>query len=419
MYGIPRGQIAYHYGCHHNQYEVQHFYTHRIGLHKEVLARAQLYYAKIFLHKAQSRSYHETRKCTYERYYETLQHKDRIGILLADARDDVLPGLERNHVPRVAAEAVHADAAPEEEDVRHVGAELGIRVVELHEVRPCDAPRARGDELAVRLPVEPVRMMRLQRRGPARVVRGQVDQEKPPLRVHGADQLLELVERRRVLVELGHRRIDRQEVRRRERATVLAHHRVGRGNGERRQGLDDPEAHRVHDDRQTADDFAERAELPRKNAVDGIVNGLDDKQKMAIWAKYGISPKNYIFVQQSVAQVKDGASKLMAKVNEEARNMKREEDTLRKNNILIAADESRDSDGNITEGAVNEAQLQMSAELVDRTSELTEAVEDMASLTASKMIADENEKQAEADELERQKQQQEILDRQVPDDFIK
>ena len=154
-------------------------------------------------------------------------------------------------------------------------------------------------------------------------------------------------------------------------------------------------------------------------AVKAITEGLTTKQKRAIWAKYGIGPKNYIFVQQSVAQVKSAASKVMAKVTEEARNMKREEDTIRKNNILKAAYESLDSDGNITEGAANEAQLQLTGELVDRTSELTEAVEDMANVTASKMIADENQKQAEADEIEAQQRMQEAIDKRVPDYFKK
>ena len=154
-------------------------------------------------------------------------------------------------------------------------------------------------------------------------------------------------------------------------------------------------------------------------AVKAITEGLTTKQKRAIWAKYGIGPKNYIFVQQSVAQVKSAASKVMAKVTEEARNMKREEDTIRKNNILKAAYESLDSDGNITEGAANEAQLQLTGERVDRTSDLTEAVEDMANVTASKMIADENQKQAEADEIEAQQRMQEAIDKRVPDYFKK
>ena len=46
-----------------------------------------------------------------------------------------------------------------------------------------------------------------------------------------------------------------------------------------------------------------------KFSIDAIEGNLTEKQKMMIWKKYGISPKNYLFVQQSVAQVKTQASK--------------------------------------------------------------------------------------------------------------
>lgn len=202
---------------------------------------------------------------------EPFEHEDGVGIFLADARDDVFPRLGGDHVARVAAEAVDAVAAPEEEDVRHVRAQLGMRIFELDEVGPLHAPRAGADETPVGLAVEPVGMVRLQRRGPAGVVGGKVHEEEAAPRVHRVDELAELVERRRVLVELRHRRIDRIEIERGERAAVLAHDRVRRRHGERRQRLDEAEAHPVHDERQAADDLAERAELAREDGVDGIV----------------------------------------------------------------------------------------------------------------------------------------------------
>ena len=202
---------------------------------------------------------------------QPLQEEDRVGILAAHFRDDVFPRLGGDHVARVAAEAVHALAAPEEEDVRHVGAEAGLGVVKLDEIRPRDAPRPRRVEAAVRLVAEPVGVVRLQGRRPAGVVGGKVDEEQPPVRVDGADQLLELPQGRDGLVELRHRRIDGEEVGRGERAAVVAHDGVGRRHGKRRQRLNDAEAHLVHDQRQAADDFAETPELAREDAVDGVV----------------------------------------------------------------------------------------------------------------------------------------------------
>ena len=200
-----------------------------------------------------------------------LKHEDRVGILLPDARDDVLPRLERNHVPGVAPEAVDSVAAPEEEDVRHVGAELGVRVVELNKIGPLDAPRARRVESAVRLAAEPVWMVRLKRRRPASVVRRKVDEQKPVARMHRVDELPELVERSRELVELRHRGIDREKIGRGKRAAVFAHYGVRRRDGERRKRLDDAEAHPVHDVVETPRNFAERAELPREDSVYRIV----------------------------------------------------------------------------------------------------------------------------------------------------
>ena len=202
---------------------------------------------------------------------EAFEHEDGVGIFLAHPRHDIFPCLERNHVAGIAAEAVHAIAAPEEEHVGHIGAKFGIGVVQLHKIRPHDAPGAGARELPVGGAPEPVGMVRLQRRRPAGMVCGQVHEEKPLARMHGIDEFLELVERRRVFVELRHRGIYRQEIERRERAAVFAHDRVGGRHRERRQGLDDPEPHPVHDERQPARHFAETAELAGEYRVDGVV----------------------------------------------------------------------------------------------------------------------------------------------------
>ena len=89
-------------------------------------------------------------------------------------------------------------------------------------------------------------------------------------RVDGADELAELVERRRLRVELRHRGVDAEEVGRGERAAVLAHHRVGGGDGEDGERLDDVEPHSAHDDVEPAHHFAERAELAREDRVDRV-----------------------------------------------------------------------------------------------------------------------------------------------------
>ncbi len=156
-----------------------------------------------------------------------------------------------------------------------------------------------------------------------------------------------------------------------------------------------------------------------KFSIDAIEGNLTEKQKMMIWKKYGISPKNYLFVQQSVAQVKTQASKLMAKATDEAVQLQREEKIAKTNAIIQAAYAQTDSNGNMTEAAANEASLYLSQQVVDGLMSLEEAMDQMASLSAARMINEENEKQAEADEMAAEQRKQEAFDNKVPDSFRK
>lgn len=98
-----------------------------------------------------------------------------------------------------------------------------------------------------------------------------------------------------------------------------------------------------------------------KFSIDAIEGNLTEKQKMTIWKKYGISPKNYLFVQQSVAQVKKSASKALAKATEEANQLQREDRIAKTNAIIQAAYAQTDSNGNMTEAAANEVSLYLSS----------------------------------------------------------
>lgn len=154
-----------------------------------------------------------------------------------------------------------------------------------------------------------------------------------------------------------------------------------------------------------------------KFAIDAIEGNLTEKQRVYIWKKYGISPQNYLFVQQSVAQVKSQASKVMAKATDEAIQLQREDKIARTNAVLEAAYSQTDSDGNMTEAAANEANLFLTQQTVDELIALEEAINDVASLSASRMINEENEKQVEADELLAEQRKQEAFDYKVPDSF--
>ena len=162
---------------------------------------------------------------------QALEQEDGVGELAAhEGHDDVPCGLG-DHVARVATEAVHAQTAPIEEDVRDFAAEGRLGVVQLHEVRPRDAPGAGRMEGAVHVTLVPLRMVDLEGRGPARVVRGQIHEEAAFVRVGRRHQLAELIERRGRGVELRQRGVHREEVQSREGRAVAAHARIGRRGG--------------------------------------------------------------------------------------------------------------------------------------------------------------------------------------------
>ena len=190
---------------------------------------------------------------------EPLEEEDRVGELLAHARHDVAPRLGRDHVAGVAAEAVDALRAPELEDRGEERAQLRTGVVELDEVLPDRAPRARAVEAAVGLAAEPFRVVRLQRGGPARVVRREVDEEPRAARVDRVRELAELVERRRRRVELREPGVHREEVRRGERRAEAAHAGERRRDRMHRQQLHDAEALVEEDRVEARDEVAQRA----------------------------------------------------------------------------------------------------------------------------------------------------------------
>ena len=133
-----------------------------------------------------------------------------------------------------------------------------------------------------------------------------------------------------------------------------------------------------------------------KTAVKNVTEGLTEEQRKAIWVKYGISPQNYIFVQQSVNSLRSQCSEVMAEATEEARQMKLEELALKNNTILQAALEGNlDSNGNPTEAGMAEAQLHLTDQVSYQLAELGFTINDLCAITASKMIADQNKADAE------------------------
>ena len=72
-------------------------------------------------------------------------------------------------------------------------------------------------------------------------------------------------------------------------------------------------------------------------AADALVNGLNEDQCRAIWTKYGISPRNYTYMQQKKMMLKEVSSRIMASATEEAIAMQTEADLALSNEIVSQA----------------------------------------------------------------------------------
>ena len=145
-----------------------------------------------------------------------------------------------------------------------------------------------------------------------------------------------------------------------------------------------------------------------KTAVDDVVDGLTEEQRKAIWVKYGISPANYVFVQQSQSAVLSAASKVMAKASEQAQELTAEEKLAKGNAIISTALKKIDSEGQPTAAGRKEAQLHLTQLVQEQLLELGFTMSEIGEMVAAKMIKEDAEKNAQADE---DAQKQEIQSR--------
>ncbi|MBQ9623978.1 MAG: hypothetical protein IJP90_09795 [Treponema sp.] len=135
-----------------------------------------------------------------------------------------------------------------------------------------------------------------------------------------------------------------------------------------------------------------------KSAVSSVVDGLDDKQKKAIWAKYGISPSNYVFVQTAHTNVLTAASNILANAGEEAHNAALEERLLRTSAIIRAATETKDSEGNPTQASMLEAMMYLFQHLDESMGELQHTMYETGSIAAAGVMKQDAEEQTRAND---------------------
>lgn len=133
-----------------------------------------------------------------------------------------------------------------------------------------------------------------------------------------------------------------------------------------------------------------------KSAADAAMNGVTAEQAAAIMAKYGITPRNFWFAVQSENQVKTAVENAIAFAEESAQQMEIEEEDAKTNAIVNAAMETLDSDGNPTEGAVDQANMLLLRNLSGQLSDLKIALRQAVGLSSKKMLADMSKEEAKA-----------------------
>lgn len=161
-------------------------------------------------------------------------------------------------------------------------------------------------------------------------------------------------------------------------------------------GMTDPDENGVRKNILTAlTDYENFMTETMHNAVNGIVNGLDEKEKKAIWKKYGISPQNYVFVQTAHTEVLKAASNILANASDAAYEASLQESLLKTSNIIRAATETRDSNGNITDSSIGEASLYLFQQLVEELQGLKKATYEAGTASAQLLIEQDRTKTAE------------------------
>ena len=156
-----------------------------------------------------------------------------------------------------------------------------------------------------------------------------------------------------------------------------------------------------------------------KSAVDDVVKGLTPEQRKAIWTKYGISPANYVFVQQSQTAVMSAASQIMAKANEQAKQLEAEDKIARGNAIIGAAYKNMDSNGNPSAAGMQEAQMHLTQLVQEQLLDLGFTMSEIGELVAAKMIKEDAEKQAEIDEASQKQETQLNANKRTSSSFKK
>ncbi len=165
-------------------------------------------------------------------------------------------------------------------------------------------------------------------------------------------------------------------------------------------------------------DTASYMDKQMKSVVNTLVNGLTDEQKKAIWAKYGVSPSNYMFARQVSTFVADTARNALSHTSEDAKELLYESQETAAELVKVAL-ETTDENGNSTEGAFRDANLALLDLLNTSINNCAEAVADFAGVYASKMMADQQLEEQDKEQLRQTLKNMDTIGSRVSDSFRK
>ena len=140
-----------------------------------------------------------------------------------------------------------------------------------------------------------------------------------------------------------------------------------------------------------------------QSAVSDVVEGLDDKQKQAIWAKYGISPANYVYVTTARQEVTNAAMEVLARANDVLENMTQTTSELETANTIVqAVEDNTDSNGQPTEAGMTHGILLLCHQLTGQLATVRDSLYQVGNVSAARWIAEKNEKQAREEDAAQQ-----------------
>lgn len=123
-----------------------------------------------------------------------------------------------------------------------------------------------------------------------------------------------------------------------------------------------------------------------KEAYKSLTTELSDDEKKAIWSKYGLSPQNFLMVQDADKKFREQAKAVMTEAHEEVQQMRETQRTTRANAIVKKI---FDSSEDLTEKEIAQAEMLLQQLQGEQLTQFQQAVENSFAYLAWKDRRDE------------------------------